>query len=144
MELSPCREALVSQLVKKFVIFYWTFFTRACHLSMSGARWIQPTSFHPVCIRSILISFHLKVFQVAYSSVHLLPHQRPVLICLFSIYAKFLAYFTAVDLFTKGFLTMKHLGGNRKSKFPQDTLLYAARFTFLCVLNIIGFVKEGY
>jgi hypothetical protein len=46
------------------------------------------------------------------------------------ICAKFLVYFTAIDLFTKGFLTMKHLSGKRKSKFPQDTLLYAAKFTF--------------
>jgi hypothetical protein len=31
--------------------------------------------------------------------------------------------------------------GNRKYRFPQDTLFYAAKFTFWCALNIIGFVK---
>jgi hypothetical protein len=57
------------------------------------------------------------------------------------ICAKFLAYFTAINLFTKGFITMKRLSGNRKSKFPQDTLLYAEKFTIWYALNIIGFVK---
>lgn len=100
---------------------------------MSGARWIQPTSFHPVHIRSILVSFQLKVFQVTYSSVQSSPTKDLYKILFSLICAKFLAYFTAIDLFIKGFLTMKPLNGNRKSKFPQDTILCCKVYILMCI-----------
>jgi hypothetical protein len=61
-----CLEKLVvTQLVKKFPAFYGTrrfitVFTRARHWSLSWARCIQSTTFHPISLKSSLISSHLR------------------------------------------------------------------------------------
>jgi hypothetical protein len=59
------ENVVVIQLLKKFPAFHRTrmcifVFTRACHWSLSWARWFQSTLSHPISLRSILIlSYHL-------------------------------------------------------------------------------------
>jgi len=64
MKHSSYSEA-ATQLVQKIPAFYRnqsfiTMFTRACHCSISWARWIQSTPSQPISLRSILtLSSHL-------------------------------------------------------------------------------------
>jgi hypothetical protein len=63
----PLEKPKVIQLVNKFPAFYGTrrfitVFTRACHWSLSWARWIQSTSSHTLSVRSIMIlSSHVRL-----------------------------------------------------------------------------------
>jgi hypothetical protein len=68
--LTPCNRVLLekllaAQLLKNFPTCYGTrklitIFSRARHLSLSWAKWIQPAPLHPISLRSILIlSSHL-------------------------------------------------------------------------------------
>jgi len=87
----------VIQLVKKFPAFYRprrfiTVFTRACHWSLSTARWVQSTSSHSTSIKSILIS-----------SSHLClgyPTKLLYVLLIFPMCSTFPTYLILLDLIT--------------------------------------------
>jgi len=61
------EKLIVTQLVKKFPTFcgiqtFITTFRRACLWSLSWDRWTQPTPYHPISLRSILIGLPSGLF----------------------------------------------------------------------------------
>jgi hypothetical protein len=51
----------VAQLLKEFFALYRTVFTTAHHWTLSWTTFIQPIPPHPISLRSILISFNLRL-----------------------------------------------------------------------------------
>jgi hypothetical protein len=78
---NPCvsvfLEKLISQLINKFPAFYktWrcnTVYTKAGHYYLTCARWIQPTSSHPISWRLVLLlSMNLPYRDPLYSTFHI-------------------------------------------------------------------------
>jgi hypothetical protein len=83
------KNLIVTQLVKKFSVFYgtWRFsavFTRAHHWSLSWAKWIQSTPLHTVSLICIMIFIHIYAFvfcgQIFWPKLHIHFSSHPCML----------------------------------------------------------------
>jgi hypothetical protein len=79
------EKLIVTQLLKKFPAFNRTrrviiVFTRVRHWSLSWARWIQFTTFHPISLRSVLMLYtHLRLCLPTETLYVFISHSRTLL-----------------------------------------------------------------